>query len=535
MIKRTFLEKQKTWRRGPRQRSLAPQHLSLHSALLSYNYTSPMKLIVITFCFSLISFRDSLAVDDTLRPNQTLRDDGQTLVSVGEVFELGFFSPQNSKNRYVGIWFKNDANLTAFWVANRDNPLTDSSGVLTITETGSIVILNNKSENPLWASNSSAKEPILQLLDTGNLVVKQGSSENYAWQSFDNPYDSLVAGMKLGWDSVMGKSWKLTSWNSLQDPSTGIFTYEVDHRGLFQVLLRRGQNIEYRNGPWDGVRMEGDPSVTRNLIFIPIYVVNETDVYYTFNNIDNSTATMFRLYPSGSAHQIRWNRGSSQWVSVYEVKRDDCDTFNRCGVNGLCDISQSPICHCPTGFVPTSPGDWAAFDTSGGCVLRTRLNCSASEGFKKFSRLKLPYGSEFAVHGTVVNKKECELICRSNCSCVAYAVARVGGCVVWFGDLLDMRSFSDGGQDLYIRMAASEFGKSNTNTVIISVSVVISGFVLLFLVGGYIIIKKRTSRSHISQGTLIFFYLKNKDFFYLFVLVRFINNFIVIVWLYNLF
>ncbi|GMN73828.1 hypothetical protein TIFTF001_052252, partial [Ficus carica] len=48
-------------------------------------------------------------------------------------------------------------------------------------------------------------------------------------------------------------------------------------------------------------------------------------------------------------------------------------------------------------------------------------------------------------------------------------------------------------------MAASEFGKSNTNTVTISVSVVISVFVLLFLVGGYIIIKKRTSRSHISQ------------------------------------
>ena len=43
---------------------------------------------------------------------------------------------------------------------------------------------------------------------------------------------------------------------------------------------------------------------------------------------------------------------------------------------------------------------------------------------------------------------------------MAYAVALVGGCVVWSGDMLDMRLFTDGGQDLYIRMAASEFGKS---------------------------------------------------------------------------
>ena len=88
-----------------------------------------MKLVVIIFCFSLIFFDNSLAADDTIRPNETLLDTGQTLVSVGETFELGFFSPANSINRYVGTWFKNVTNLTAVWVANRDRPLTDSSGV----------------------------------------------------------------------------------------------------------------------------------------------------------------------------------------------------------------------------------------------------------------------------------------------------------------------------------------------------------------------------------------------------------------------
>ncbi|GMN73681.1 hypothetical protein TIFTF001_052221, partial [Ficus carica] len=355
-----------------------------------------MKLVVIIFCFSLTFFHNSLAADDTLRPNQTLLDTGQTLVSVGETFELGFFSPPNSNSRYVGIWFKNVTNLTAVWVANRDSPLTDSSGVFKITEAGNIEILNNRSENPLWSSNSLASDPSLQILSTGNLVVKDGSSENYAWQSFDYPCDSLVAGMKLGRDFVTGKIWKLTSWKSTQDPSTGKYTYELDPRGIPQMLLREDRNIKYRNAPWDGVRIGGSPPIRDIAILKPNYVVNETDVYYTFDNADNSTATMFWLNPWGSPEQVRWNNESGQWITVITLQVDDCDTFKRCGANGLCDISQNPVCRCPTGFVPRSPRDWAAFDPSGGCVLRTPLNCSASEGFKKFSRLKLPYGLDFS-------------------------------------------------------------------------------------------------------------------------------------------
>ncbi|XP_024031533.1 G-type lectin S-receptor-like serine/threonine-protein kinase At4g27290 isoform X2 [Morus notabilis] len=422
-------------------------------------------MVVIIFFFSLIiCFHNFLAADDILKPNQTLLDTDQTLVSAGEKFELGFFSPPNSKNRYVGIWFKNVADLTAVWVANRDGPLTDSSGVLKLTETGNIVIIDNKTEDLIWSSNSSAKDPNLQLLSTGNLVVKDGSNGNYTWQSFDHPYDSLIAGMKLGWDFITGQSWKLTSWNSLQDPSTGSFTYEVDPHGLPQVLLRRGIDIVYRNGPWDGVQSGADPPLQDVPIFEPNYVANGTHVYFTFDNVDNSTVTRFWLNPSGSPEQFRWNHANGKWVSTYSVQRDDCDTFERCGPNGFCDSGNTPVCHCPTGFVPKVPEDWAAMDFTGGCVIKTRLNCSASEGFKKFSRLKLPYGSEFTVNGTAVRKEDCELICRRNCSCVAYAVARVGGCVVWSGELIDVRSFSSGGQDLYVRMAASEFEESIFNS-----------------------------------------------------------------------
>ena len=57
------------------------------------------------------------------------------------------------------------------WVANRDNPLLDSSGALKITETGNIAIVGNQTENFIWSSNSSAKYPTLQLLDTGIVIT----------------------------------------------------------------------------------------------------------------------------------------------------------------------------------------------------------------------------------------------------------------------------------------------------------------------------------------------------------------------------
>ena len=99
-------------------------------------------------CFISLSFllKFSIAID-TIAPNQNLRDNGETLVSVGGHFEIGFFSPWNSNYRYIGIWFKNIPQRTVFWVANKNNPLTDSSGVIMITATGNVTILRNQSSN----------------------------------------------------------------------------------------------------------------------------------------------------------------------------------------------------------------------------------------------------------------------------------------------------------------------------------------------------------------------------------------------------
>ena len=420
-----------------------------------------MKLFLsIFFCFISVSFSKTSLGLDTLAPNQNLRDN-QTLVSTGEAFILGFFSPWNSSNRYVGIWYKN-IQQTVVWVANKNSPITDSSGVLTLTPTGNIVIANNQSGIAIWSSKSSANNPVLQLLNTGNLVLKDSNDESYAysWQSFDHPCDTLLPGMKLGWNLMSKQNWFLTSWKSLQDPSTGDFTYKVDPRGLPQLVLRKGTEIEFRSGPWDGIRFGGDPQLEGTPVLNHIFVYNTSYIYYTFENNDNSIISRFVVNQSGSIDIFKWNLQRGEWLNIYTMQKDECDKYGHCGPNGICDMNKSPVCQCPTGFTPKTQEDWNLMEWSGGCIRKMPLNCSTKVGFRKFSGLKLPDTSELFVNSTMMSLEECEASCLRNCSCTAYAKTEASGCVAWFGNLLDIRVHNGVGEDLYIRMAASELGKS---------------------------------------------------------------------------
>lgn len=140
----------------------------------------------ILFC-SLISFSllESSSAVDTLTPNQSLIS-GETLVSSGQTFVLGFFSPNGSKSWFLGIWYKSYPEIVV-WVANREKPIQDSNGTLIINSRGNLVLLNG-SNSIIWSSNSSrsVQNSVAQLLDSGNLVLTDKSNtgtENCTWQS----------------------------------------------------------------------------------------------------------------------------------------------------------------------------------------------------------------------------------------------------------------------------------------------------------------------------------------------------------------
>ncbi|KAJ4977151.1 hypothetical protein NE237_002257 [Protea cynaroides] len=395
---------------------------------------------------------------DTLNPTESIAD-GQILVSTGSNFALGFFSPGNSSYRYAGIWFHKVPEITAVWVANRDNPITDSSGVISLTLDGNLIVSSNG--DPLWSTNVSisSNTTILKLLNSGNLVL-YGTMNKVLWQSFDHPTHMTLPGMKLGYNKKNGLDRVLISWRSKNDPGRGIYSYKFDRRGLPQLFLYKGSAQFWRTGPWNGQKLAGVPMMTQSYLYSYNFV-NDADELYTMYEIYNSSIfSPLLLDDSGAIQRMTWVEESRRWSTFYSSPIDRCDFYEHCGPNGICRSGVTTECACLPGFEPKFPSDWYLTEWSNGCV-RKRRGCGKGDGFLKVVGVKIP-DTAVALVDNNLSVKECEQNCLNNCSCTAYAPADItgegSGCLAWYGDLIDIRYFTDGGQDLYLRLDAKELG-----------------------------------------------------------------------------
>ena len=128
---------------------------------------------------------------NNLTTTQTVLQDPATILSTNGNFMLGFFNPSNTKNRYLGIWYNNLSVTNYIWVANRNHPIVDSSGVRRISKDGNLQVLSGE-VNILWSSNISTPQSDnkpsrdVKLEDSGNLVL-QDPDGTIIWQSFDHP------------------------------------------------------------------------------------------------------------------------------------------------------------------------------------------------------------------------------------------------------------------------------------------------------------------------------------------------------------
>ncbi|KAJ0764170.1 putative protein kinase RLK-Pelle-DLSV family [Helianthus annuus] len=346
-----------------------------------------IKILLPSITFFFLMLRSSGSSLEAITVHQNLLD-GETVVSRNAKFELGFFSPGSSKYRYLGIWFKNTSPHTVAWVANRETPLTDSSGMLKLDSQG-ILSLVNSSGTTIWSSNSTTSgtnaNPVAHLLDTGNLVIKSENETNkniLIWQSFDYPGDTYLPGMKGGKNFITGREMGLTSWTSADDPSPG-GKYEIWHLDMH----------------------------------------------------------------------------NQEWTQDFSFPSDACDSYGLCGPYGSCNTVAFYTCGCLKGFEPNYPQDLIPSKWSSGCRRTNSLDCAPEEGFLKVSSMKLP-DTQNAVFNANMRLQECEITCKSNCSCTAFAnpnmTAGGVGCLLWFGDLIDVRVYQLNGQDLYVRLAASE-------------------------------------------------------------------------------
>ncbi|KAL2943976.1 hypothetical protein RDABS01_032323 [Bienertia sinuspersici] len=460
-------------------------------------------------------FASSSSALDSITPDQPLKDTGDTLLSHGGQFELAFFNI-GVKGRYLGIRYHNFAKANIIWVANRNFPLNDTSGVLTLTPQGTLLLSSNTTSFPreIWSTNvstptSAQKNPIARLLNTGNLVVGNSNSslefedDDYLWESFDYPGNTFMPNMKFGRNLVTGLDKYLLSWKlDNEDPTDGQFSNKLDPSGYPQIFLRKENQIVFRSGPWNGERFSGMPNLKPNEIYTFEFVINEKEIYYRYNLVDSKNVVSRMVLSSTNGDLQRWTSVDKQedWNLYLTAQMDNCDRFNRCGPYGSCNINNSPPCECFDGFEPKDLMAWNAGYWGDGCVRRVQLECG-KDGFKKISGLKLP-DTRNVVYNKDLSLKECERLCHQNCSCTAYANSDIrnggSGCLLWFDKLIDIRVYSTEGEDLYVRLPASELDNGATRRKIAIIVAPVLSVATVFIL--WLILHRRKQKKLTRRG-----------------------------------
>ncbi|XP_051125194.1 uncharacterized protein LOC127247411 [Andrographis paniculata] len=431
---------------------------------------------------------------DTLSFNQSIHG-SQFLISDGQTFKFGFFNPSNTSRYYAGVMY-NLPVQTVVWVANRDRPLNDSAGTVEVSENGKLVVFDGQKQI-VWSSNFTG--PVgnysATLLKTGNLVLRDLSRGTTVWESFQHATDSLLPGMKLTTDFRMNEKNILTSWTSPSDPSIGSYTAFVDPLEIPQVVIRRGSDIHWRSGPWNGHFFIGVPRISRFVYQNEFDLVHDDPasayliIASTVENI-----LLFSFDSSGILQRKTWSDEEGDWEVHWSSIETECDPYGKCGPFGICNPQSSPICSCLPGYVPRRINEWNAANWTSGCTRRTLLQCeknsSASEagkkdGFVRVKAVKVPDN----VTSVPLTEAFCGSECFDNCSCIAYAYNDGVGCMFWFESLIDVQQFSTGGVDLYIRLAHSELGKKKDSTAVVA-AVTVLGFIVVASVCVFLLLKK---------------------------------------------
>ncbi|CAN1220444.1 Receptor-like serine/threonine-protein kinase SD1-8 [Linum perenne] len=443
------------------------------------------------FTLLLLYIRSGLCLAaDRITPGQPLLSN-QTLVSAAGVFELGFFSPGNSKNTYLGIWYHNVSPATVVWVLNRNTPIADSSSSELSITNGTLILFRAPGVS-IWAADytvpSSPEGAVLQ--DDGNFVLIDSNSSSVAilWQSFDYPTDTLLPGQKLGRNKIKNEFTSLVSWNSDSDPAYGAYSLQLDPKGTIQYVTLYNNNSTMYSIP--GKELMNNDS----------YTENDREVYFSFNGDGVSRIVM---NSKGIVQGLTWVESSKNWSLKWQEPRDQCQIFAYCGPFGSCDIDSSPLCSCPTGFVPKSEKDWSLGDFSRGCLRKSRPGCSKDVFVPGFG---LPdKGGQLSVGGlrySFDSYWQCEWVCSYNCNCTAY-LYQGNGCSIWSGELFNLRTLRKDryNQSVYLRIGGYEkpddvrISRNRRRVVVIGAivgSVVIS--ILVIILSLFLIFRRNRRR-----------------------------------------
>ncbi|TYH86354.1 hypothetical protein ES332_D01G036700v1, partial [Gossypium tomentosum] len=307
-------------------------------------------LLALISCFYLL-FATAL---DTITPSKSIKDP-EFVISQNGVFQLGFFSLANSSNRYVGILHNQIPVQTVVWVANRNRPLKDSSGILNISDDGNLVVSNGKAE-VLWSShvtNTAPNATTAQILDSGNLIST---------------------------DVKKGRKVEIKSWKSPDDPSDGNFSLGIEPFNILEVVIWNNNELYFRSEPWNGNMFLG--------LMLPTTVDIDGD----------SMLIYFKLDSQGKFIEWRWDAGKGNWTNRYSIYLTDCDVYGKCGAFGIFDSTKRPICSCLEGTTPLQ------------CQRDNKNGSGAGQGDDGFLEMKMMKVPAFPDRSSIINRD-----CKDQC------------------------------------------------------------------------------------------------------------------------
>ncbi|KAH0657187.1 hypothetical protein KY285_032069 [Solanum tuberosum] len=486
----------------------------------------------------------------TIDERNELVDNGETLVSAGKKFEMGFFSDDAGSNWYVGIWYNKKGPRTVVWVANWNDSIQNSTknkeNVSMVVEDGKLKVLNISGYTYFSSEVDGNSGVKAELLDTGNLALFDESGTKM-WQSFRNPTDTFLPGMKM--DSNL----------KLIDSKNGNYKFQLDQTNNKKYVIVNENGV--RKIHWQG-SVGGFANSTAYEFFrfndMPSFVTfflsnNSVEARRTlFNNSVEATRTLFNnnrnftpidfsrlvnhsnkdsiykgtrllMNSSGEIQFYFWDYQSG-WSLVWSAPRDKCDQFRKCGKFAICNSNESSECRCLPRFQNDPPEDNGDGEYSAGCS-RLPDNSCKEDTFVHLSSMK--FGNSNWTDKKINTSEKCMSHCLSNCSCKAYTYYNNSGCWFWGSNLNNLQENYPGGFNLSVRVPPNEVGPQGTlnNTpmqtssrnqqpLVISISVILGVMVLCGII--YIIYMKRVARSKEAREIVLGMpmeYLPHRDSF----------------------
>ncbi|KAL2331779.1 hypothetical protein Fmac_019360 [Flemingia macrophylla] len=401
--------------------------------------------VLCSFLLSWALYSRLCSAGDTLNATQKITNEegNSSLISTSNTFELGFFT-LNAKS-YLGIWYYGLDLKTVVWVANRDNPVLDSSGVFRISERGNLVVESTSGTH--WSSppeSSSSAHRTVMLQASGNLVLRDGDG-NFLWQSFLHPTDTFLPGMK------MDHNLTLTSWKADADPAPGDFTFKL--AGTQNLVVENQSQLYWAT---DGPDL-------RVATLLNVTSANSSSHFRRKNifAVQNHSNSRLVMNYSGEIQFLKLDEEDKVWDMRWWMPADKCDIHNYCGSFGICNKNNLNLnldpCKCLPGFTTAQVQ---------GCVRKSTSCIDADVTFLNLSNIKAGDPSKEISTET---EAECRSFClniNAKCPqslCQAYSYSNTSDynrasipCKIWTQNLSTLLEDYDTGIRLSIPVKRSD-------------------------------------------------------------------------------